>query len=100
MAAPVVEALAMPAFGVGGVLVERARVELVAHVSELAVMGFGSVLARSPVLFRRFLGLVSEIMRRQPSVALLVGYSELNTWLGRWLRRRRCRVLFYGAPQV
>jgi len=100
MAAPVVEALGVPAFGVGGVMLERARVELVADVSELAVMGLGSVLAKAPTLLRRILGLRAEIVRRRPRVALLVGYSELNTRLGRFLRRRGCRVLFYSAPQI
>jgi len=100
MAAPVVRRLGVPAFGLGGSALGGAGVELTGHLSKLTAMGVGAVMARGPELIGAALKLLIVASRRRPRVALLVGFSELNGWLGPRLRRLGTRVLWYGAPQV
>jgi len=63
-------------------------------------MGIPSVLARAPALVRATRALLRALRDRQPRAALLVGFSEYNSWLGPKLRRRGVRVLWYAPPQV
>jgi lipid-A-disaccharide synthase len=100
MAAPVVARLGANAFGLGGPALAAARVELVAHLTTTAVMGFGAVARRAPRIARVAVQLLHEARRRRPRAALLVGYSEFNAWLGPRLRALGTRVLWYGAPQI
>jgi lipid-A-disaccharide synthase len=100
MAAPVVRQLSVPAFGLGGTLLGAAGMELVADLSRTAVMGIGAVLWRGPRLIDAGRRLLLEARRRRPRVALLVGFSEFNAWLGPRLRKLGLRVLWYAPPQI
>jgi len=100
MAARVVARLARPAFGLGGHALAGAGVELTGQLSKLTAMGVGAVLGRAPELLAAVAKLWIEVERRRPRVALLVGFSELNAWLGTRLRRFGTRVLWYGPPQI
>jgi lipid-A-disaccharide synthase len=100
MAAPVVERLGTPSFGLGGSALAAAGMNLVVDLADVTAMGVGAVLTRSPFITRAAMAIVREVRARRPTTALLVGYSEFNAWLGPWLRRRGTRVLWYGAPQI
>ncbi len=100
MAAGVVAELGARAFGLGGHELERVGVDLVAHLREFTSMGFGTVAARGPAIAGAAARLLGTLLARRPRAALLVGYSELNGWLGPRLRARGVRVLWYGAPQI
>lgn len=100
MAAPVIARTGTSAFGLGGPALAEAGMELTASSATTAVMGFGAVALRAPRIARVAWGLLREARRRRPRAALLVGYSEFNTWLGPRLRALGLRVLWYGAPQI
>jgi lipid-A-disaccharide synthase len=100
MAAPVVARLGLPTFGLGGSALRAAGAELCGDLSQFTAMGFGAVVGRSPLITLAAIRIVREVRRRDPAVALLVGYSEFNRLLGAWLRTRGVRVLWYGAPQI
>ena len=100
MASRVIARLATPAFGLGGNALAGAGVELTGHLSKLTAMGVGAVLGRAPELVASVAKLWIEVERRRPRAALLVGFSELNAWLGTRLRRLGTRVLWYGPPQI
>lgn len=100
MAAPVVSKLDAVVFGLGGEALRRAGADLTIDLKELTAMGVGSVLARAPRIARAAASLLSQAKSREPKVALLVGYSEFNAWLGQRLRARGIRVLWYAPPQI
>jgi len=100
MASRAVEHLSVPSFGWGGPELRARGTDTLCDVSELGVLGFGTVALRLPRLLREARRLLAEVDARRPAAALLAGYSEFNGWLGPRLRQRGVRVLWYGAPQV
>jgi lipid-A-disaccharide synthase len=100
MAAPVVRRLGVPSFGLGGVALGASGMQLVADLSTTAAMGVGAVLLRAPLLAQAARRLLSHAKKRRPRVALLVGFSEFNAWLGPRLRKLGTRVLWYAPPQI
>ena len=100
LAAEVVRALGARAAGLGGAALRDAGAELAVDLDGSTAMGVGGVLARAPAIARVAAKLEGTIRRERPRAALLAGYSEFNGWLGRRLRRRGVRVLWYGAPQI
>lgn len=100
MAARVVSRVAGRALGMGGPALSDAGAELVIQDLGLASMGpLGAVrrVARLRRAYTRLLACASESSAR---VALLVGFSAFNARLGRALRKRGVRVLWYSPPQV
>jgi lipid-A-disaccharide synthase len=87
-------------YGLGGPLMEAEGVRLLAHVDDLAVMGFVEVARRA----RYFAGLLGRIRRELrgavPALVLPIDYPGLNARLARMAKRRGVPVLYYIAPQV
>jgi lipid-A-disaccharide synthase len=101
MAAAVVGRVGVCAFGWGGERLRAVGMETLLDVAELGVMGMGAAMARKlPAIVYRGGRLLATVRRRRPAAALLVGFSELNCWLGRRLRRQGIPVLWYGPPQI
>jgi lipid-A-disaccharide synthase len=100
LAAPVLERLRTPSFGLGGPAMAEQGCRLVADQSELAAMGIGSVLWRAGRLARAWQKLGAAIRADHPRAALLVGFSEFNARLAPRLRQRGTRVLWYSPPQI
>ncbi|MEZ4230856.1 MAG: hypothetical protein R3B89_16895 [Polyangiaceae bacterium] len=99
MAAEVLEHLAPPAFGVAGPELRRRGLQSVLSMESLSEMGIGAARKAVPLVlaWRR---LKDAVRRRQPRAALLVGFSEFNARLGRWLRAQGIHVVWYAPPQV
>jgi lipid-A-disaccharide synthase len=101
MAALVARELAnCPMWGIAGPACRRAGVRTLQDISRLSAMGVGDVAARAPDLAACAFRLISAVMKAPPASALLVNFTELNAWLGRWLKRRGVRVLWCVAPQA
>ncbi|HSJ08245.1 MAG TPA: lipid-A-disaccharide synthase, partial [Longimicrobiales bacterium] len=87
-------------FGLGGDRMRDAGVELLAHVDQLAVMGFVEVLRHLPY----FVGLMGRVQRelvlRRPDLVIPIDYPGFNLRLAKRARRRGLPVLYYIAPQV
>jgi lipid-A-disaccharide synthase len=87
-------------FGLGGDRMREAGVELLAHVDQLAVMGFVEVLRHLPY----FVGLMGRVQReldiRRPDLVVPIDYPGFNMRLAKRARRRGVPVLYYIAPQV
>ena len=99
-AAAALDASQVRLFGMGGAASRAAGVEIIASCERLGVMGLVDVVSRAWVLARTFARLQDEVRQRKPTAALLVGFTEFHTRLGRWLRSQGVRVLWCGAPQV
>ena len=77
-----------------------AGVHLLAHVDQLAIMGFVEVVRHLPY----FIDLMKTVKRtldeRQPDLVLPIDYPGFNLRLARHARDRSIPVLYYIAPQV
>jgi lipid-A-disaccharide synthase len=87
-------------YGLGGERMADAGVELLAHVDQLAVMGFVEVLRHLPFfvdLMKRVKRLMQE---RPPDLVLPIDYPGFNLRLARHAKDTGRPVLYYIAPQV
>jgi lipid-A-disaccharide synthase len=87
-------------FGLGGDRMAAAGVELLAHVDQLAVMGFVEVLRHLPYFMRLERQVHRVIAERQPDLVIPIDYPGFNLRLARHARGRGVPVLYYIAPQV
>lgn len=86
--------------GLGGDRMRAAGVELLAHVDELAVMGFAEVVRHLPYFLRLMRRVKAELDARPPDLVIPIDYPGFNLRLARHVRSRRTPVLYYIAPQV
>jgi lipid-A-disaccharide synthase len=87
-------------FGLGGEHVLRERTALLGHVRDLAVVGLVEVVRHLGTLRRIFNGVLEEVDRRRPDLAVLVDYPSFNLRLARELKRRGVPVVYYISPQI
>jgi lipid-A-disaccharide synthase len=87
-------------FGLGGDHLESAGARLHAHVRELAVVGLVEVLRHLPRFRTIFNGVLAEVERHPPDVAVLVDYPDFNLRLAGALHRRGVPVVYYVSPQL
>ena len=87
-------------FGLGGDEMQAAGLEAVAHSSEISVVGLTEALKVLPRAREVFAGLLREVDRRRPVLAVLIDSPEFNLRLARQLKRRGVEVAYYVSPQV
>jgi lipid-A-disaccharide synthase len=87
-------------FGLGGDRMRAAGVELLAHVDELAIMGFVEVFRHLPYFVRLIRRVKAELDARPPDLVIPIDYPGFNMRLARLARHRRIPILYYIAPQV
>ena len=90
----------LAAFGLGGDEMRAAGFEAVAHSSEISVVGLTEALRVLPRAREVFAGLLREVDRRRPALAVLIDSPEFNLRLARELKRRGVEVAYYVSPQV
>lgn len=88
------------AFGLGGDALAAAGAQLHAHVRELAVMGLLEVVRHLGRLRRIFNGVLTEVERERPALAVLLDYPDFNLRLAKELKRRGVPVVYYISPQI
>jgi lipid-A-disaccharide synthase len=87
-------------FGLGGDRMAAAGVDLMAHVDQLAVMGFAEVFKHLPYFMRLMRDVKATIAARTPDLVIPIDYPGFNLRLARHARGRHIPVLYYIAPQV
>lgn len=87
-------------FGLGGDELAGAGTELLAHSSEIAVVGIVEVLKVLKQARRIFAQLVDAARERRPDVALLVDSPEFNLRLAKELKALGIPVVYYISPQL
>ncbi len=87
-------------FGMGGDEMRAAGLEATAHSSEISVVGLTEALKVLPRAREVFAGLLREVDRRRPALAVLIDFPEFNLRLARALKRRGVEVVYYVSPQV
>jgi lipid-A-disaccharide synthase len=87
-------------YGLGGDRMAAAGVDLLAHVDQLAVMGFAEVVRHLPYFIRLMRRVRSELHVRRPDLLIPIDYPGFNMRLARHARDAGTPVLYYIAPQV
>ncbi|HEX9902371.1 MAG TPA: lipid-A-disaccharide synthase, partial [Acidobacteriota bacterium] len=87
-------------FGIGGWEMEKAGVERLFSVEDLAVVGLFEVISHLPRLRRIFGRLVKEAQARRPLAAVLIDSPDFNLRLARRLKAAGIPVLYFVSPTV
>ncbi|MCX5702269.1 MAG: lipid-A-disaccharide synthase [Candidatus Omnitrophica bacterium] len=86
--------------GLGGEKLKEAGVDLYFNMVELAVVGFLEVLKNLTKFRKIFAGILKEVDRVKPDLAILVDYPGFNLRLAEKLNKRRIPIIYYISPQV
>lgn len=87
-------------FGLGGNRLKEQGVNLYFDIVDLAVVGFFEVLKNLKKFQEIFHGLLTEVDRIKPDLAILVDYPGFNLRLAGELKKRGIPVIYYISPQV
>jgi lipid-A-disaccharide synthase len=87
-------------FGIGGVEMEKAGVELLVHQRELAIGGLVEVLSSANRIVRAWRRMTAALVEEQPDLLVLVDSPDFNLPLARRGRRHGVPILYYVSPQV
>jgi len=86
--------------GIGGRRMQEAGVELMAHVSDMAVVGLTEVIVKLNQL-RRVLNLMkTSLDTNRPDLLILIDYPDFNLMLGKAAKACGVPVFYYISPQV
>ncbi|HEX6693268.1 MAG TPA: lipid-A-disaccharide synthase [Longimicrobiales bacterium] len=87
-------------YGLGGPRMAAEGVELMAHVDDLAVMGFAEVIGRLPFFINLLQQARDSLRASPPDLVIPIDYPGFNMRLARMAQNRHIPVLYYIAPQV
>lgn len=87
-------------YGVGGEKMHQAGVELLANVSDLAVMGLIEVLGRLKFILGVMATLKRSLEMERPDLLILIDYPGFNLKLAKVARQRGVKVFYYISPKV
>ncbi len=87
-------------FGTGGDEMEKAGVQLLAHVRDLASIGPREGLAHLREYYKTYQSLVHASIERPAALALLIDFPEFNLRLAKRMKRAGIRVVYYIGPQL
>lgn len=90
----------MSFFGLGGERMRAAGCETVIDSRDVAVVGLAEVIKHLPSIYKRFHGLLREVDRRKPDIAVLIDFPDFNFRLARALYRRGIPVVYFVSPQL
>ena len=86
-------------FGMGGVEMRAAGVEVVTDYSEVNVLGITEILSHLPHLRRAMRNLVSWARSRKPALAILTDFPGFHLRLSRKLQPLGVKNVYYICPQ-
>ena len=89
-------------FGVGGMKLQEAGLELLLPMEQFQLFGFTAVLTSFRKIYRQFQTLLAHILKRNPPLCILIDYPGLNLRLAKALRKRgyKGKIAYYISPKV
>jgi len=87
-------------FGIGGVRMREAGVELQHTTQEMAFLGFTEVLKHLPFVSRVLNEMEALLRKRKPGLLVLIDYPGFNLRLAERAKRLGIPVMYYISPQV
>jgi lipid-A-disaccharide synthase len=85
--------------GMGGPLSEASGADLVEHMEDYAVMGFGEVIRSVGAFASLEKRLRKACLACHPDAVILVDYPGFNMRFAGWARRAGLKVIYYVSPQ-
>ena len=86
--------------GIGGERMKQAGVRLIAHCSDMAVVGFTEVLKKAAYIIK-IRAKVKDIFEKQtPDLLILIDYPEFNLHIAKYAKNIGIPVMYYISPQV
>jgi len=86
-------------FGMGGMRMRDAGVELIADCSEVSLVGIVEIAKKLPALNRVWKRLLDEAARRKPRYAILTDFPGFHLRLARALKRQGVQNVYFVCPQ-
>lgn len=87
-------------FGLGGEHLRKQGVNLYFDIVGIAVVGIFEVLKNLGKFQKIFHGLLEEVDKIKPDLAILVDYPGFNLRLAKKLKERNIPIIYYISPQV
>lgn len=87
-------------YGIGGNRLKKAGVELAAHSSEMAVVGFTEVITKLRMILKVLAQLKASLKETKPDMVILIDYPDFNLPLAAAAHKQGIKVLYYISPQV
>jgi lipid-A-disaccharide synthase len=87
-------------FGLGGVHMEKAGVEIYHNITHLAFIGPGGLIKGYMKLRNIYRALCKKIIDNPPDCAVLIDYAEFNLRVARILKKKGVPVIYYISPQI
>ncbi len=88
------------AVGFGGPRMRAAGMEMLADLTELAVMWFVRAIVNLPKFWRLLRQADRYFRLERPDAVVLIDYPGFNWWIARRAKARGIPVIYYGAPQM
>jgi len=87
-------------YGVGGEKMKEAGVSLIAHSSEMAVMGLTEVLPRLGFILKVKRELKKSLRQSRPALLILIDYPGFNLSLAKFAKENNIKVFYYISPKL
>jgi lipid-A-disaccharide synthase len=87
-------------WGMGGINMRQAGVNIIADTAGLAVMGFFDVLIHLPKIYSAKKIICNTIANSPPNLLILIDYSGFNLRLAKIAKQKGIKILYYIIPQL
>ncbi|MBN2468579.1 MAG: lipid-A-disaccharide synthase [Deltaproteobacteria bacterium] len=87
-------------YGVGGQTMRSAGVDLIADISDMAVVGITEVLGKLNRIYGVFRKLRESLVRSRPALVILIDYPDFNLLFARAAHKKGIPVVYYISPQI
>jgi len=87
-------------YGIGGKKLQEAGVNLLAHSSEMAVMGLTEVIPKLGTILRIMNRMKKSMDEFNPDLVILIDYPDFNLRIAKAAYKRGIKVFYYISPQV
>jgi lipid-A-disaccharide synthase len=87
-------------FGLGGREMEEAGLDRIVRAEDVAHMGITEVIRHMPRVYGAYRSLVAAIRQRQPDVAILIDFPDVNFRLAKELKKLGIPVIYFVSPQL
>jgi lipid-A-disaccharide synthase len=87
-------------FGVGGEKMMKAGVNLVADITEMAVVGITEALFKLRNIYWVYRKLKKSLTSNPPSLIILIDYPDFNLLFARAAKKKNIPIVYYISPQI
>jgi len=87
-------------FGVGGEKMRKAGVNLVADITDMAVVGITEAIFKLRNIYWVYRQLKKSLTLNPPSLIILIDYPDFNLLFARVAKKKRIPIVYYISPQI